>query len=482
MGKYLSLRVRILAPIFLLIAANILGSIITLFYTYNTKIIYTEIIDRFMVASISAQRLETALAMQKGFVTYFFLTDNPSWLEMLNEHHKNFNLWLKRANESTETSEAKDILREIESLYDSYVTLRNEIISLYRDGKKEEGSKKHWNARNKFYKIYDLCDQFKDIQEYNIVKVRTKYEDRATLISNIVWYGMTLCIFIGILLAYIIIKQVLSPIRELTKETHYSGKSENEIKDLGIGVKHLIEDIDEAKFKLEKSEEHLMQSEKFAVVAKLAAGFAHSVRNPLTSVKMRLFSLERSLKLDALQKEDLDVISEEITHIDTIVQNFLEFARPPKLKFQMISPSDVIDMTIVLLKHRLESYGTDVKIIRKDRLTSMLIDAEQLKEVFVNIILNACESIGERGTIRIVEDIRDIENETKAAVIRLEDNGPGIPFSLKDKIFQPFFSTKEEGTGLGLSIAKRIIEEHGGWIDFKSNEQEGTTFVIVLPY
>ena len=106
--------------------------------------------------------------------------------------------------------------------------------------------------------------------------------------------------------------------------------------------------MDTTRIELEQSREHLLQSEKLAQIGKLAAGVAHSIRNPLTSVKMRLFSLERTLSLSAAQKEDFDVISEEIRHIDTIVGNFLEFSRPPKLKIQKASPSEVVDMAVQL--------------------------------------------------------------------------------------------------------------------------------------
>ena len=107
---------------------------------------------------------------------------------------------------------------------------------------------------------------------------------------------------------------------------------------------------------LAKSREHLLQAEKMAMVGKLAAGMAHSIRNPFTSVKMRLFSMGRTLQMTLAQKEDFEVISEEIRHIDTIVQNFLEFSRPPKLVMQSISPSTVVDNTLQLLAHRLKSY------------------------------------------------------------------------------------------------------------------------------
>jgi len=196
---------------------------------------------------------------------------------------------------------------------------------------------------------------------------------------------------------------------------------------------------------------------------------------------MRLFSLERSLELSQTQQEDFEVISEEVRHIDTIVQNFLEFARPPKLKIQSISPSEVVDMALQLLRHRLESYGVQVELDRQHRLPMVEADPEQLKEVLINLLVNACEAMGEGGLIVIREEEGVAEPLGRVVVIRVKDNGPGIPKSVSHKVFQPFFSTKEEGTGLGLSIAYRIVEEHGGWLSLKSKEGEGTTFTITLP-
>ena len=226
----------------------------------------------------------------------------------------------------------------------------------------------------------------------------------------------------------------------------------------------------------------LRRSEKWASAGKLAAGVAHSVLNPLTSVKMRLFSLTDTLDLIPSQKEDFEVISEEIRRIDTIMKNFLEFSRTPKPKPRMLSPSVVVDKSIELLRHRLESGGVEVRISREKPLPPMLIDPDQLKEVLVNLLINALEALvgGGRIDIREQEDLH--EKLGRVAVLEISDNGPGVPESARGKIFQPFFSTKEEGTGLGLSILSRIIEEHGGTVGLLSREGEGASFRVTLPF
>ena len=284
-------------------------------------------------------------------------------------------------------------------------------------------------------------------------------------------------------LGVIFVRQILSPVARMLKAAARECRpedSKNIVTDLSLSVSHLIQDVDQAHQELEKSRENLLQAEKMALVGKLAAGMAHSIRNPFTSVKMRMFSLGRSLKLDKTQEEDFTVISQEIRHIDTIVQNFLEFSRPPKLVMQSVSPSAIVDHALQLLSHRLNSYGVDVKVERAAILPEVLADPEQIKEVLVNLIINACEEMKTGGSI-VIEERLFGQLPHQFAVLSVSDSGPGVPPALQDKIFQPFFTTKDEGTGLGLSIASRIVGEHGGSLILENGAVTGATFVITLP-
>jgi signal transduction histidine kinase len=255
----------------------------------------------------------------------------------------------------------------------------------------------------------------------------------------------------------------------------------DEVKALSRSVRGLIEGIDQTQNELERSREHLLQAEKMVVVGKLSASMAHSIRNPLTSLKLRLFSLDRSLTLNPQQKEDFQVISEEIVHIDSLVQSFLEFSRPPKLRTQPVSPSDIVDLALKLMAHRLEPYQVSVEVDRLERLPVVQADPDRLKEVIVNIVVNACEAMKGGGAIVIHEEKAADGSLGQVAVVRIRDNGPGIPESIRTRVFEPFFTTKEDGSGLGLSIAVRIAEEHGGRLDLYSSEGKGTEFFLLLP-
>ncbi len=139
-----------------------------------------------------------------------------------------------------------------------------------------------------------------------------------------------------------------------------------------------------------------------------------------------------------------------------------------------------MDQSLQLLEPRLKSYNMPVVTDRSHELTAIQCDPEQLKEVFVNLIVNACKAMRTGGEITI-EKQEVSKLKRRSAIIRVTDNGPGIPKSIIERIFQPFFSTKDEGTGLGLSIAVRILTDHGGKLDVSSQKGSGTTFTLTFP-
>jgi signal transduction histidine kinase len=444
----------------------------------------TSLIDQNVASYHAAEELENALLQQKGFLTYYFLDGNPGWLQEIERYKGAFEDWLDKARKSAYTEAMQEIIGQIDAQYHRYVIDRERVIALYREGEREAGAKLHWQIRHQYVEILNLCQRYKVTHEFAISRVRTESRGRARFLNAFALVAMPAVAVLGVLLAYILIKQILGPIRQLALSTVPPDPGRplpDEVTALSSRVYSLIEDVDQAQTELTRSQEHLLQSGKLAMVGKLAAGVAHSIRNPLTSVNFRLHSLKTSLKMSPSQQDDFQVISEEIRHIDSILRNFLEFSRPPKLKMQRVSPSDVVNMALVLLRYRLESYGVEMKLIRGHRLPEIWADPDQLKEVLANLMLNACEVMVNGGVITIREE-ENLESPLgPAVVIRVSDNGPGIPESVRDQIFQPFFSTKEEGTGLGLSIATRIIEDHGGRLELESKTNEGAAFIITLP-
>lgn len=479
----LSLRSQIYLILGSLVIVLIAGGVTIIRHSKWMEGMMLEIVDKELVKYQITESMEKALVNQKGFVTYFYLDQDPGWLEQLGIYRQIFK---ERLNEILLVEQDEDQRRLIETLntnYSEYIAMINQVIYHYKKGETQQGFQLHLSVRKNFFDIMKACELYKMRQTENIRKNWniSRSEGRRLMVSlaviAVVVFVMTLVLIV------LLVSRILDPLHQLAAETrrHEDGTAgHNEIQQLSEDVHELIEDAGHAHEALEQSRVILMQSEKLALVGKLAAGMAHSIRNPLTSVKMRLFSLGRTLDLSDSQKEDFDVISEEIRHLDIIVQNFLEFSRPPRLTMQLISPSMVVDQSLQLLEHRLKSYNVQATVKRDWKLTAVQCDPEQLKEVFVNLIVNACEAMKTGGEIWI-EELEESVSNRHFDVIRVIDSGPGIPDSIVDHIFEPFFSTKDEGTGLGLSIAARIVSEHGGKLDVSVQQEAGTTFTLTFP-
>jgi len=483
MRRILSLRVRIYLLLGTLTLATLCGGAITLWYAARMETLFGAMIDKGLAAVSVASELEISFASQKGFVTAFFLDGDPKWLELLARHQEKFEKDIIEAKARSTSTEASRILSRIESNYLRYVQARDGVIELYQAGEREVGRKLHIEARSQYDAILDLCGEYRSMHQRDVEDAERASLDQVRMMSAVALTLMPVVLVLAVFLAIVLSRQVLGPIRRMARGGEDgNGLFPNEVEALHERIQDLVKHVGQAKIKLEKSQEHLVQTEKMALVGKMAAGVAHSIRNPLTSVKMRLFSLQRSLTFNAVQEEDFTVISEEIRNLDAIIQNFLEFSRPPKLKKQRASPTDVVDQALLLLSHRLESGRIEMEISREGRLADIMIDPEQIKEVLVNLVVNAIEAMPGGGRLSIQEESGFIEPLGRVAVIRVADTGSGIAEELRETVFLPFYSAKEEGTGLGLSIARRIIEEHGGNLSLTQAKGGGARFTITLPF
>jgi len=482
--KKLTLRTRIFLFLTGIVLITLIGGAVMIWYTYRMEAILSRTAEMNISSGQTIEPLLEALIKQKGYVAYYFLDENPKWLEKLALHRQEFLDRLKEAQAQAVAPQDREILQEIGRVFAKYVEEKEQVIQLYRAGERQKGLERYEQVWTSFSEVVGLCEAYKKGYDQRIQSEHERSRRQARKIRGIAAGVVSAVIVLSILLSIVLLTQVLDPIRRLASVAGRFGgpkSTADEIKALSRGVKGLIEDSDQAHSELERNRLRLFQAERMAVVGKLAAGVAHSIRNPMTSIKMRLFSLERSLPSAPAQREDFEVISEEIRHIDTIVQNFLEYSRPSKLKMQKVSPSDVVDLSLSLARHRLKSYGIDVELKRSGALPEVRADPDQLKEVFVNLLVNACEAMTHGGAILIEEEAASQVPLGPVAVIRIRDTGPGIPPAIQEKVFEPFFSTKEEGTGLGLSIAVRIVHQHGGQMRLDSKEGEGATFTITLP-
>jgi signal transduction histidine kinase len=212
-----------------------------------------------------------------------------------------------------------------------------------------------------------------------------------------------------------------------------------------------------------------------------AAAMAHEIRNPLTAIKARLFTLERSLDSDSPAREDAVLIGQEIARLERTVREFLQYARPAEPSIEPVKPAEIFASVIALLEPQISASKIRIAVESTDSLV-VAADAHQLRQVLINLVQNAAESIGTSGTITLRARKGEESPESPSTVIlEVADTGKGIPEELHPHLFDPFFTDKPSGTGLGLPTAARVIHRHGGSISFTSEVDRGTTFRVTLP-
>ena len=238
------------------------------------------------------------------------------------------------------------------------------------------------------------------------------------------------------------------------------------------GIACFIKDVT----RINALEEQLMRADKLSALGVLAAGIAHEIRNPLTGMKMIVQLLEGDFSEDDSRREPLEIIQREIDRLEKIIGSLLDFARPSKPKAVDIAPIDIVNDCYMLIKNQLNKQQIAFEIKQAENCPLTTADPDQLKQVFINIMVNAIQAIGRNGKLTVY--IEPVDERVKIA---FEDTGCGIPHEKLRDIFNPFMTTKEDGTGLGLPMAQRTVEEHGGTLEVQSVLGEGSTFTVYLP-
>ena len=310
----------------------------------------------------------------------------------------------------------------------------------------------------------------------------------------------TILIFMGITilgmiiassLSYVLASRIVKPIRQLVSASkRIAGgdldykvdiAAQDEIRDLGNAFNYMASSLKERDDQLkERTKQTLMRSERLATLGQLAAGVAHEINNPLGGVLTYGHLVLEDTNENDPRRENLNKLVTQANRCKTIVKGLLEFARQSEPKMALSNIHDVLDASLALVENQTLFYDIEVIKTYHQEPIRTLIDASQMQQVFLNIIINAAESMDGPGQLTIVTQLAGDQRSTS---IKITDTGPGIPEENLDKLFDPFYTTKEvgHGTGLGLAISYGIVESHKGRIEVKSKVGRGTTFSVWLP-
>ena len=227
-----------------------------------------------------------------------------------------------------------------------------------------------------------------------------------------------------------------------------------------------------------RTEDALLRTEQIKICGEMAVGMAHEIKNPLAGIKVSIEVLLDEVTLSDTDREVLVKVISEIRRLELLIKALLNFAKPPKPQFSLVDVQSILD-SVTSFSLKAPSFSPIRVLTDYDEyLPKIMADPMQLQQVFMNLILNAAEAMPGGGTLSLKTSH---DKSSNALRVMISDTGKGIGDEEKEKIFQPFFTTKSKGTGLGLAITKRLIEQHGGNITAEKNHPKGTTFTISFP-
>ncbi|MBW6484568.1 MAG: HAMP domain-containing protein [Syntrophobacterales bacterium] len=286
-------------------------------------------------------------------------------------------------------------------------------------------------------------------------------------------------------LGFLFVRALTSPLNILLAAVRHlkGGSLDHRIDGLKDEFGELATSFNEMAGSLKEQMQKMQRTEQMVVVGELAAGFGHEVRNPLAGIKAAVNLLSEELVLNEEDRDMFAQIVEQVGKLDTLMKGFLNFTKPPKPQWEMVSINGVMEMTIdfYLVSHGPSSpasCGIDIRKSMGDCLPQTMADPVKLQQVFLNLFLNAGDAMPQGGTLAVRTRY---DASSDSICIDIKDTGRGIEPEMSARIFSPFVTTKAKGTGLGLAICKQIIEQHGGAIYAQNDPAGGALFCIVLP-
>jgi two-component system, NtrC family, sensor kinase len=226
---------------------------------------------------------------------------------------------------------------------------------------------------------------------------------------------------------------------------------------------------------LQEAQAHLLHQEKMAAFGLLAAGIAHEVGNPLTSISSLVQILQRH-DADPVTREKLALVNGQLQRIQTTLRELVNFSRPASSERSRVAIADVLNEALNIAKYYMRTKGRTIEVSVPDGLPALHGVRDQLVQVFLNLVLNAVDATSKGGRIALAASVHDGWLE-----VAVSDDGCGVAPAKADRLFQPYFTTKKHGTGLGLFVTRKLVANHGGRVEFESRPAAGTVFRVLLP-
>ena len=332
----------------------------------------------------------------------------------------------------------------------------------------------------------ELTEKVRDMVALTNAKLNQKTEIALRDIShskNVLYILLAVGPLVSVALGLILIRGITKPLNRLLEATRTlkSGDLDYRVKGLKDEFGELATSFNEMSVSLKEQMHRMHRVEQMAVVGQLAAGLAHEVKNPMAGIKVAMSVLSGESYIVPEDKAVLEKVVAEISRLEGLMKEFLNFAKPQKPRFEAVNVNNILNTTLTfyLKAHSIGGKSESIRIEKDFReVPQTQADTGQLQQVFLNLFFNAIEAMPQGGILSVRSGP---EEDGQRIRVEISDTGKGIREEHLEKIFEPFFTTKAKGTGLGLAISRQLIEQHDGTIDVSNRPEGGTRFVLRLP-
>jgi two-component system, NtrC family, sensor histidine kinase HydH len=335
----------------------------------------------------------------------------------------------------------------------------------------------------------ELLPKCQELRRFNARQVQLSEQEHRQTLSAMAWgvLGVGLVASLaGLLLGYGVMRGLRQSIHLLRVRVQDAADilsrdlppvvwTDGGLDELHDRMQGVVAQIEQTVRTLQQREREVLRAEQLAAVGQLAAGMAHEIRNPLTSIKLLVQTVQADTS-GRLPSDDLAIIEQEIRRMERTVQTFLDFARPPRLERSRRDLCELVMATLNLVRTRAARQGVTIDFQKQAERIESHVDGGQLQQVLLNLILNALDVMPTGGRLQV-----RLELAGQSPTITVRDTGPGIMPALLPRLFEPFASSKQTGLGLGLVVSKRIVEDHGGSLRGGNQPEGGAAFEVRLP-
>jgi signal transduction histidine kinase len=473
------LDLRLLAPILVMCLTLVGACLFGVLYLNYLHVNVSEDLSENISSTIAAAGLETTA----NGLLHLLREHPPGYEEQVERRNQEARARVAEAEALANLPTEKELVGKIAAGLDDY--LRGWGRRRAGDGAKGDEALAHTLEE----RVLAPCTE---LRRYNMTQIEESGARNRANVSTLKWGMITIALggaFSGLVMGYSMARRLSHSIAQLSVRIRDAAgrlnrdlgsvtlASDGDLADLDRRMQHVLEQIGRTVDQLQQREHEVLRAEQLAAVGQLAAGVAHELRNPLTSIKMLVQTGLEGEPPPGLPAEDLAVVEHEVRRMEQYLRTFLDFARPPHAERRRTDLCPVVERALTLTEGRARRQKVALKVALPPDPVPLEIDPEQIQQVLVNLLLNALDALPCGGSIEVAVG----QPAGGAVEVSVRDNGPGVTQRVRDRLFQPFVSGKENGLGLGLSICKRLVEGHGGSIRLEAAAGGGTVVRFTLP-